>query len=110
MKHLLEEYGCYYKKHRSGFKNVLIISFVCFNFPPYCNFMRKAYVLLTCVILFLFTGLSVTAQPTGIDTIKKVRKPDTVKVGLYVTSIHNIDFKQKEYTTTFWLWLKYKRK
>lgn len=34
--------------------------------------------------------------------------PDTVSVGIYVTSIHDIDFKEKEYTVTFWLWLKYK--
>lgn len=31
-------------------------------------------------------------------------------MGIYVTSIHDIDFKQKEYTVTFWLWLKYKNK
>jgi len=37
-------------------------------------------------------------------------KPDTVSVGIYVTSIHDIDFKQKEYTVTLWLWLKYKNK
>jgi hypothetical protein len=37
-------------------------------------------------------------------------KPDTVKVGVYVTSIHNIDFKQKEYAVQLWLWLKYKNK
>ena len=35
-------------------------------------------------------------------------KPDTVKVGIYITSIHDIDFKQKEYAINFWLWLKYK--
>src|SRR5438270_7270439 len=35
-------------------------------------------------------------------------KPDTVKVGIYITSIHDIDFRQKEYTIMFWLWLKYK--
>jgi hypothetical protein len=35
---------------------------------------------------------------------------DTVSVGLYITSIHDIDFKQKEYTITFWLWLKYKNR
>jgi hypothetical protein len=34
--------------------------------------------------------------------------PDTVKTGIYITSIHNIDFKQKEYTIDLWLWLKYK--
>jgi hypothetical protein len=37
-------------------------------------------------------------------------KPDTVKVGIYITSIHDIDFKQKEYAINFWLWLKYKNK
>jgi hypothetical protein len=37
-------------------------------------------------------------------------KPDTVRTGIYITSIHDIDFKQKEYTITFWLWLKYKYK
>ena len=35
---------------------------------------------------------------------------DTVKVGIYVTSIHDINFKDKEYTVNFWLWLKYKNK
>jgi len=36
--------------------------------------------------------------------------PDTVKSGIYVTSIHDINFKDKEYTINFWLWLKYKNK
>ena len=36
--------------------------------------------------------------------------PDTVTTGIYITSIHDIDFKQKEYTINFWLWLKYKNK
>src|SRR5437868_4186369 len=36
--------------------------------------------------------------------------PDTVLTGIYVTSIHDIDFKQKEYTINLWLWLKYKNK
>jgi hypothetical protein len=40
----------------------------------------------------------------------QVNKVDTVKVGIYIISIHDIDFKQKEYTTTFWLWLSYKNK
>ena len=34
--------------------------------------------------------------------------PDTVKIGIYVTSIHDIDFKQQEYTVDFWLWMKYR--
>ena len=36
--------------------------------------------------------------------------PDSVKTGIYVTSIHNIDFKNNEYTVNFWLWLKYKKR
>lgn len=34
--------------------------------------------------------------------------PDTVRVGIYINSIHDIDFKQKEFNVNFWLWLKYK--
>jgi hypothetical protein len=40
----------------------------------------------------------------------KQEAPDTVYTGIYITSIHDIDFKQKEYTVTFWLWMKYKNK
>lgn len=29
---------------------------------------------------------------------------------MYITSIHDIAFKQKEYTLTLWLWLKYKNR
>lgn len=36
--------------------------------------------------------------------------PDTVRTGIYVTSIHDIDFKQSEYTINLWLWLTYKNK
>src|SRR5438477_5318718 len=36
--------------------------------------------------------------------------PDTVLASIYITSIHDIDFKQKEYTINLWLWLKYKKK
>ena len=40
----------------------------------------------------------------------QAEKADTVKVGIYITSIHDIDFRQKEYTINFWLWLKYRNK
>jgi hypothetical protein len=49
---------------------------------------------------FLITTLIAAAQGA----------PDTVRTGIYVTSIHDIDFKQKEYTVNLWLWLKYKNK
>jgi hypothetical protein len=63
--------------------------------------MTKIYILFTCFILAVFAGSSSFAQNP---------RPDTVYTGIYVTSIHNIDFKQKEYTVSLWLWLKYKNK
>jgi hypothetical protein len=36
--------------------------------------------------------------------------PDTVKVGVYIVSIHDINFKDKEYSINFWIWLKYKNR
>jgi hypothetical protein len=36
--------------------------------------------------------------------------PDTVTVGVYVNSVHDIDFKEKQYTINLWLWLKYRNK
>ncbi|GBL35144.1 hypothetical protein EMGBS15_07390 [Filimonas sp.] len=40
----------------------------------------------------------------------KDAKPDTVRTVIYVTSIHDIDFKQNEYIVNLWLWMKYKNK
>lgn len=34
--------------------------------------------------------------------------PDTVKVGIYVNSIHDINFRDKEYSINLWLWMHYK--
>ncbi|HET6767483.1 MAG TPA: hypothetical protein VFH08_08790 [Chitinophagaceae bacterium] len=53
------------------------------------------------VFLFLSVFINIGAQDV---------KPDTVRFGIYITSIHDIDFKQKEYSTNFWIWLKYNRK
>ncbi len=36
--------------------------------------------------------------------------PDTVKVGAYVMSVHDINFHDKEYTARFWLWFLYRNK
>lgn len=59
--------------------------------------MKKAI----CITFFLSTLFISQAQPPT---------PDTVRVGLYITSIHDIDFKQKEYSINFWLWFMYKNK
>jgi hypothetical protein len=34
-------------------------------------------------------------------------QPDTVNVGAYVISVHDINFRDKEYTMRFWLWFLY---
>lgn len=54
-------------------------------------------------ILFLFFFTLLLSQKFA-----SAKAPDTVRVGIYITSIHNIDFKEKEFTTNFWLWMKYK--
>lgn len=59
--------------------------------------MKKAILFFA---FFIFAILAKGQQPT----------PDTVKLGIYITSIHNIDFKQKEYEVNFWVWFKYKNK
>ncbi len=64
--------------------------------------MKKAQ-LITAFFIFILSCLNFSSPAQGV-------KPDTVRVGIYITSIHDIDFKQKEYTVTFWLWLKYKNK
>jgi len=64
--------------------------------------MNKSNIL-TAFLLSLLLG-------AGSSSFALDEAPDTVKVGLYITSIHDIDFKQKEYVITFWLWLKYYKK
>lgn len=64
--------------------------------------MRKNSILkIFSLFIFSVVYFNVHAQDT---------KPDTVSIGIYITSIHDIDFKQKEYSVDFWIWLKYKNK
>ena len=51
--------------------------------------------LLTIAILFLLIGGRLYAQP------------DTVRVGAYVISVHDINFHNKDYTARFWVWFVY---
>lgn len=64
--------------------------------------MRKA---LFFAAIFIFNSAFLISESQAQD-----EKPDTVIVGIYVNSIHDIDFREKEYTANLWLWLKYKRK
>lgn len=54
------------------------------------------YFLTLCLTLVLATAYAQTE-----------RVPDTVKVGAYVISVHDINFHDKEYTIRFWLWFVY---
>jgi hypothetical protein len=60
--------------------------------------------------LFLFLSFILFTFLIAPKSFAQNAPPDTVKVGIYITSIHDIDFKQKEYAINFWLWLKYKNK
>ncbi len=59
--------------------------------------MSKKYSILV-FLFFLLLPFS-KAQETKVST------PDTVKIGAYVISLHDIDIHDKEYTMRFWLWL-----
>jgi hypothetical protein len=59
-------------------------------------------------LAFFFTSICVCF--TTFKSLAETGKRDTVSVGIYITSIHDIDFKEKEFTATFWLWLKYKNR
>ena len=62
--------------------------------------MKKVLLLLIILICNL-ASFKIVAQDSP---------PDTVYTGIYITSIHDIDFREKEYTVSLWLWLKYKNK
>ena len=59
----------------------------------------KRYLLLLLIAFPLF----LSAQES--DSTEQA--PDTVKVGAYIISVHDINFHNKEYTVRFWLWLLY---
>jgi hypothetical protein len=60
---------------------------------------------LFCLVLAMAGQLFLHSPAQAQDDAK-----DTVRVGIYITSIHDIDFKQKEFTVNYWLWLKYKNR
>lgn len=69
--------------------------------------MKKALLFFT-FFLFVIAG---HAQEIKTDTGSKPKaKPEKVLVGMYVTSIHDIDFKAKEFEIHFWIWFRYKNR
>lgn len=57
------------------------------------------------LLLFVLMALPIFATAQENDSTEQ--QPDTVKVGAYVISVHDINFHNKEYTVRFWLWLLY---
>jgi len=69
--------------------------------------MKKAITLFV-FILFLVAG---HAQELKSDTNRRAKsRAEKVMVGIYITSIHDIDFKAKEYEIHFWIWFRYKNR
>ena len=58
------------------------------------------------LVIFTFIVTLFTITPA----IAQKANPDTVLTGIYITSIHDVNFKDKEYSVNLWLWLRYKNK
>lgn len=68
--------------------------------------MKRLFFVLLLALFFLPSFLQADEQNTP-DTVQE-DVPDTVHVGVYIISVHDIDFREKEYTIRFWLWMRYK--
>ncbi len=55
---------------------------------------------------------NLTTQTKDIDTLASTQSskttPDTVRVGCYVISLHDLDFPAQQYTARLWLWMLHK--
>jgi hypothetical protein len=49
--------------------------------------------------------MSTVLNPTPL--MAQEQGPDTVRIGCYIISLHNFNFREKEYTARFWLWMLY---
>jgi len=76
--------------------------------------MKKVLFLLAIFNYSFFIFGAYAGKPHAREVKKKIiteetyPKPDTVITGIYITSIHDIDFRQRQYAITFWLWFRYK--
>ena len=58
--------------------------------------MRRSLIVL---LLLLFSSRIFAADPSG---------KDTVKIGVYITSLYDLKFNEESYNVEFWLWFHYK--
>jgi hypothetical protein len=59
------------------------------------------------VIYLLFISFGAFSQTSDRTAAEKSSGPDTVKIGSYIISLHDINFHDKEYTMRLWLWMLY---
>jgi len=64
--------------------------------------MLKRISLSLVLFIGLFAGLFLPSKAYAQDS-----GPDTVRIGCYIISLHNFNFREKEYTARFWLWMLY---
>ncbi len=57
-------------------------------------------------LLILFLSLGTFMLPSA-QVLSYENQRDTVTVGVYLVSVHDINFHNKEYTARFWLWFLY---
>jgi hypothetical protein len=60
--------------------------------------------LLTILLFFLCCATSMESVAQQAGPVNPTPHPDTVKIGAFVISMHDINFHDKEYTIRFWLW------
>src|SRR5437763_14590532 len=75
--------------------------------------MKKFLLLLAIFNSSFFVFGAYAGKPRAHEAKKEKEespKPDTAVTGIYITSIHDIDFRQKQYAITFWLWFRYKNR
>ncbi len=80
--------------------NSKLLAYVCQGLRPlpmYANNLPTYFRLVVLLLFFLFL------LPFG----SFAQRPDTVKVGCYLISLHDFNFRDKEYTARFWIWLLY---
>jgi len=60
------------------------------------------------VVIPVLTILALSLSASAWSASSSFKFPDTVRVGSYVMSIHDINFHDREYTIRFWVWMRYK--
>ena len=95
---------------RSGMKQgCLVVAVRYWGLPFFLKYdlLRKSLKMKLLNKIFLFCFLLTTFTPVKL-LADDIQKADTVKTGIYIISVHDIDFHEREYSINFWVWMRYK--